>query len=153
MQAARGRCCHTPFQVCSITLILFSPFARILIAHLKQLKILRKFFDSRPNFDPRMALEGPTGDFAGESPEAPNAHLTSLPNAKKDMFNVGRCQCLEKRNTGVPAQQQHTHKHAHTHTHTHTHTNCTQTHTRTNTHSTQTHTLTHTRTHAQHTDN
>jgi len=47
-----------------------------------------------------MALEGPTGDFAGESPEAPNAHLTSLPNAKKDMFNVGRRQCLEKRNTG-----------------------------------------------------
>jgi len=62
---------------------------------------LRNFFDSRPNFDPRMALEGPTGDFAGESPEAPNAHLTSLPNAKKDMFNVGRRQCLEKRNTDV----------------------------------------------------
>jgi hypothetical protein len=48
-----------------------------------------------------MALEGPTGDFAEESPEAPNAHLTSLPNAKKDMFNVGRRQCLEKRNTGI----------------------------------------------------
>ena len=48
-----------------------------------------------------MALEGPTGDFAEESPEAPNAHLTSLPNAKKDMFNVGRRQCLEKRNTDV----------------------------------------------------
>jgi len=47
-----------------------------------------------------MARKGPTGDFAGESPEAPNAHLTSLPNAKKDMFNVGRRQCLEKRNTG-----------------------------------------------------
>jgi hypothetical protein len=47
-----------------------------------------------------MAFGGPTGDFAGESPEAPNAHLTSLPNAKKDMFNVGRRQCLEKRNTG-----------------------------------------------------
>jgi hypothetical protein len=54
-----------------------------------------------PNFDPRMALEGPTGDFAGEFPEAPNAHLTSLPNAKKDMLNVGRRQCLEKRNTGL----------------------------------------------------
>ena len=55
-----------------------------------------------------MALEGPTGDFAGESPEAPNAHLTSLPNAKKDMFNVGRRQCLEKRNTGWPEPYIHT---------------------------------------------
>ena len=52
-----------------------------------------------------MALEGPTGDFAGESPEAPNAHLTSFPNAKKDMFNVGRRQCLEKRNTVVEGNE------------------------------------------------
>ena len=108
MQAAWGRCCHTPFQVCSTTLILFCPFARILIAHFKQLEFLRKFFDSRPNFDPRMALKGPSGDFAGESPEAPNAHLTSLPNAKKDMFNVGRRQCLEKRNTGTDIHHHHT---------------------------------------------
>jgi len=52
-----------------------------------------------------MALEGPTGDFAGESPEALNAHLTSLPNAKKDMFDVN----VSKKETL-------------THTHTHTHT-------------------------------
>jgi hypothetical protein len=83
---------------------------------LKQREFLRNFFDSRPNFDPRMALEGPTGDFAGESPGAPNAHLTSLPNAKKDMFNVGRRQCLEKRNTATRTQ-------VHTHAHTRTHTN------------------------------
>ena len=104
MQAAWGRFCHKPFQVCSITLIIFCPFARISSLILKQLEFLRKIFDSRPNFDPRMALKGHTGDFAGESPEAQNAHLTSLPNAKKDMFNVGRRQCLEKRNTGTAAQ-------------------------------------------------